>query len=513
MNFLRERRIMALAVVLILGFLPILGAQDEPKVEDFLPGSRDLHLPESSISKATIGTLSGDADAFMSTVDWGSIENFDSTFVLGGFDEWGLALGFAKKFGKVYLGASYSGDLIDEVYRRITNKERETFWKVDSKDDAPTPNFDFYLEDENENSPGSVVSNNDINIIVGVGIFGGRLGFSEYIRSVQNSSPAPYWAFTDSLETSLKPNLELGFKIPAGKVTIKPSLRGALDIRQFRSAKGDLDYDFKTNPATPQIYWRIRDNKINFIEPSGGLTIAVEFALSDTSSMEFALGGDGYFRIYPGANDPGSFYATEVRADASTGYPALPLFKNGSTYLLTDGTPYAGTITPPDPLFNGIVTVPLDFWATGAPSFAFSGDITERVTLGVRVAIDAGFGLRTIEYDVGGVVDSDSALFISVAPDLALGASLHLIPDHFSLHAGFGVGLFSFEQAVVTHETAGISVPGDKETTSKLGLPTARFGGGLTVNLTQALALDAMVFSSGLDFDATKFNLLLTLKK
>jgi hypothetical protein len=31
--------------------------------------------------------------------------------------------------------------------------------------------------------------------------------------------------------------------------------------------------------------------------------------------------------------------------------------------------------------------------------------------------------------------------------------------------------------------------------------------------LTQAVALDAMAFSSGLDFDSTVFNLLLTVKK
>jgi hypothetical protein len=154
----------------------------------------------------------------------------------------------------------------------------------------------------------------------------------------------------------------------------------------------------------------------------------------------------------------------------------------------------------------------MDLQATGAPSFAFTGDITDRVTLGVNVAINGGFGLRTVEYESGGVTtESFSTLTIGVAPDVALGASFHLIPDHFSLHAGIGIGLFSYANTVVTPEFNGVA--GNKTTTSTFGLPSARFGGGLTVNLTQAIALDAMAFASGLDIDSTAFTLLITVKK
>jgi hypothetical protein len=512
MNFLTKRRIPALALVLILGFLPILGAQTPPRlydVEGLLPGSLDLHLPESSLSKATGGTLTGDADAFMSTVDWSSIEGMESTFILGGVDEYGLALGFAKKLGKVYLGASYSGDLIDELYRRVTNKEIDNLWKTDVKDDA-NDTFTSSLYRDDGVPAGAATSNNDVNIIFGVGVFGLRLGFAEWIQSVENYSDAPYWEFQESLETVLKPNLELGFNIQAGKVTIKPALWGALEIHQFKSKTGDLNPDAGSS-TNPQVSWVIRDDQINFTELSGGLSLGFDIALSDTSSISFGLEGEGALRLYKDPDDPDGILSSLESGNATTGgYPLFPL-RTGSSggYLIKGGT-YTPAGSPGLPLGTK-VSIPLDLQISGAPSFGFTGDISERVTLGLNIAINGGFGLLTVEDDDGVDVNSITTTVLGAAPDLALGASFHLIPDHFSLHAGIGVELFSFSYATSEAEFSGVTVP--KKTTTSFGMPHVRFGGGLTVNLTEAVALDAMAFSSGLDFDSTKFNLLLTLKK
>jgi opacity protein-like surface antigen len=144
-----------------------------------------------------------------------------------------------------------------------------------------------------------------------------------------------------------------------------------------------------------------------------------------------------------------------------------------------------------------------------APSFSFSGDISERFTMGASIAINGGFNILMIESTASG---STTTTHISAAPDLALGGSFHLIPDHFSLHAGIGVELFSINISSASSEAGGSS-NNDKTVVTRFSLPTARFGGGLTINLTKSLAVDAMAFSSGLDFDTTKFNLLLTIKK
>jgi hypothetical protein len=305
MRFSRESKIAALALVLILGFLPILGAQSVPNPSDVLPETRDLRFPESSVSKATAGTITGDPDAFMSPVDWSSIENMESTFVLAGVDEYGLALGFAKKFGKLYLGASYSGDLIDELYRRVTNKETGTLLAGmgSSKNDNVISTAP-YVFDRNDEAPSDAVaeSKNDVNFILGVGVFGLRLGFSEYIRAVNYEVVAVNeFRGQDSLETSLKPNLGIGFNIPAGKVTIKPALWGAFDVHGF-SSKGSYGYyDFTSgSPLGFDFY----EYTVNFMEPSGGLTVDVEIAVSDTTSLSFGLEGGGAFRMYPVLRTP-----------------------------------------------------------------------------------------------------------------------------------------------------------------------------------------------------------------
>jgi hypothetical protein len=506
MNLLRGPKT-ALALVLILGFLPILGAQSPsqgPAIEDLLPGSRETHFPESSISKATVGTLSGDADAFMSPVDWGSIENMDSSFVLAGVDEWGLSLGYARKLGKAYLGASYSGDLIDELYRRITNKDTESLWKNTQRSSAGITGPS--LVDQNDQSvPGLVISNNDINIIFGVGIFGVRLGFAEWIRSVQNSSDTPYWSGENSLESSLKPNLEVGFNIQAGKVTIKPAIRAAFDIHEFESVKGYLETDYSSSPIVQ--YWVVRQDRINFWEPSAGLSLGVEVALSDATSIEFGLEGDAAYRMYREPGDPDSILSRYTYDSTANDFPTFPLNYD-------DISSMSGVTSLP---LIGDVTIPMDLRATGAPSFAFTSDIGERLTLGAKIAIDGGFNFLILENEDSATSTkyTTTVMAISVAPDVALGASFHLIPDHFSLHAGIGLQLFSYSHLFTNFDTevAGTTTSAPEVTDSSLGLPTARFGGGLTVNFTQAVALDAMAFSSGLDFDSTLFNLLLTIKK
>jgi hypothetical protein len=501
MNLLRGPKT-AFALILILGFLPILGAQTPgtPEFQDLLPGSRETHFPESSISKATVGTLSGDADAFMSPVDWGSIENMNSSFVLAGVDEWGLSLGYARKIGKAYLGASYSGDLIDELYRRLTNKDTESLWKNTGKQGS-TITGPSLVDQNTEELPGLVISNNDINIIFGVGIFGVRLGFAEWIRSVDNQSDLPYWGGEKSLESSLKPNLEVGFNIQAGKVTIKPAIRAAFDIHEFESVKAYLESDDSTSPNH---WWVVRQDRINFWEPSAGLSLGVEVALSDTTSIEFGLEGDAAYRMYREPGDPDEIVSHYKYGLTSTAFPTFPL-----DYSAIGGT--SGSIV-------ANVEIPMDLRATGAPSFAFNTDIGERVSLGVKIAADGGFGFLITENEDSGTKTTTTVMAISVAPDVALGASFHLIPDHFSLHAGIGLQLFSYSHITTNREDEPISGSGpvntaDEATATSLGLPTARFGGGLTVNFTQAVALDAMAFSSGLDFDSTLFNLLLTIKK
>jgi hypothetical protein len=485
-----------LALCLVLGLLPVLslGAQPTP-VElglDDLPGTRALHFPTSSTNKATMGTVSADGDYFMSVLDWSSIKNMTNNFFIAGVDEHGLLTGYAHKAGKTYLGVSYSGSLIDELFRRITNQDTLGLRKENTvTSSGGSQSYVSSLLDQDDGTPpGVTVSNNDVNLMLGAGVFGLRLGFAEYIRSVERAVDAPYWSREKGFDSSLKPSLEFGFNFKVGPLRIKPAIRAAFDIHEYNSLKGWLETD---GTGT---YWLVNEKLINYYEPSAGFSLGFDFANSESASAELILDADASYRLY----------RTQSDADpiSSVWYTGDTLSDPFPTFTDTDPSYLYGMV--PDETFN--VTIPLDLRIVSAPRFVYTGDISPKLTLGVKVEVGAGFDMLNITQE-----DSSSGNYeftitrLSIAPDFSIGASFHLIPDHFSLHAGLGLKLFSFQQT----KTEDV-VSGDEETKKVIELPSARFAAGLTLNFTEAVAMDLMAVSSGLSVDTTKFTLLLAIK-
>ncbi|MDR3247156.1 MAG: hypothetical protein LBT39_00085, partial [Treponema sp.] len=306
-----------LVMCLVLGLLPVfsLVAQTTPVTPalgfDELPAPRSLHFPQSSTNKATMGTIGGDGDFFMSVLDWSSIKNMKNNLILAGVDEYGLAVGYAHKAGNVYLGASYSGSLIDELFRRMTNQEVATLRKEDTirKGGSTASTYNTSLLDQDENTPvGVTISNNDINLILGAGVFGMRIGFAEYIRAVEVSEDEPYWNKEHSFESSLKPSLEMGFNFKAGTVRVKPALRAAFDFHEYSSlvAEKQSITNKSVIPAITNTFWVVQEKLINYYEPSAGITLGFDFANSDHASAELIFDADAAFRFYrqQGDTDP-----------------------------------------------------------------------------------------------------------------------------------------------------------------------------------------------------------------
>jgi hypothetical protein len=496
MNF-RHTGIRSLVLCLALGALPIFSlsaqqpANPQPSTLGFaeLPAPRSLHFPESSTHKATIGTISGDGDFFMSVLDWGSIKNMNSTFVLAGVDEYGLSIGYAQKAGKMYLGASYSGSLIDELFRRMTNQDVLTLRKEDTVTESSY--ITNLLDQDGKTPPGETISNNDVNLILGTGPFGLRLGFAEWIRAVEISSDEPYWAKEKTFESSLKPSLELGFNYNAGSVRVKPALRAAFDIHEYNSITGIQELYGTTT------YWVVHEKLINFYEPSLGLSLGFDFANSDQASAELILDGDFAFRLYRSQDEPDPVRSTWYYGPASGVFPTIPI----------------NPLSPPSNMIdqNYDVTIPTDLRITSTPRFVYAGDISQRVTLGVKAEIGVGVDSLSIEQEDSAGTEYDASIRgLTITPDFSVGASFHLIPDHFSLHAGLGLMLFSYQEITTELEAGGAAIP--KVTNKTMELPSARFAVGLTLNFTETVAMDLMAVTSGISVDATKFTLLLTVK-
>ncbi|MDR3249107.1 MAG: hypothetical protein LBT39_10020, partial [Treponema sp.] len=241
----------------------------------------------------------------------------------------------------------------------------------------------------------------------------------------------------------------------------------------------------------------INEKLINYYEPSAGFTLGFDFANSERSSAELILDGDAAFRLYRGKDDADPLRSTWYWAD-STYSTVFPTFPNPTAH-------------PVDQEYA--VTVPLDLRIISTPRFVYTGDISEKLTLGAKVQVGMGFDALTIsQEDIGSVNEYESTITsFTVTPDFSLGASFHLIPDHFSLHAGLGLTLFSYREVLTKTDVNGTSSP--EVTTKTMYLPSARFAAGLTLNLTEAVAMDLMAINSGLEIDATKFTLLLTVKR
>jgi hypothetical protein len=428
----------------------------------------------------------------------------ESNLIMAGVDEYGLSIGYAQKAGSLYLGVSYSGSLIDELFRRMTNQDVLTLRKQDTV--TETSYLTSLIDQDGKTPPGETVSNNDINLILGAGSFGLRVGFAEYIRAVEISSEDPYWLKEKTFESSMKPSLELGFNFKAGPVRVKPGLRVAFDIHDFKSSIGVVE-DVSAVVAgglftAPGNNWVIHDRLINFSEASAGITLGFDFSDSETVSSELILDGDFALRFYRTEDDPDRIRSNWWADSTSSGYPEFPT-------PVTPGPPPV----PQDPTIGYAVSIPTDLRIAGVPRFVYTGDLGQRLTLGMKLEVGTGFEMLTIEQTESGITTgerSSSISAFSITPDFSIGASFHLIPEHFSLHAGLGLMLFSYRQVSTETSVNGTDEP--KITEKTMGLPSARFAAGLTLNFTENVAMDLMAITSGITIDATKFTLLLTVK-
>jgi hypothetical protein len=468
-----------------------------------MPGEIAGYTPRSNIYRGTAGTIKSDVDVFMSVLDFNAV-NMQNWFSYAGIDEKGVNLGGAVKIGSTYFGISYGGSLIDELIRRVTNQNILTLQKRDEikKDSSGTSSVMGLVDSEGKKISGIATSENTVGLIFGAGNFGLKFGFGAYLEGREVEEDERY---EHAFGSSLKPSLELGWNIPVGSVRTKLALRGAYDSRQYISKTGETFY--YTSEETDNIIIKCSHIKKeayrDFTEPSGGFTLGFGFGLGRNIRADVDLVGNAAFRIYKSNEQDGVM----------------------STWEITD--PVAA---PQDPKYTD-VTAPeiFDFRISGNPVFALTNDVSDRLTIGAKFSLAIGYDIFTISqsvnnftFDEDGKKNNDpvstavkiSDSYLSITPELGIGAKFMLWPDHFSMYAGFGIELFSYSNTVSARTTTLDGV--DTEVTNTLRileLPATKITAGLTLNFTRDMTLDVLAITSGLDIDATKLTILLTLKK
>ncbi|MDR2633164.1 MAG: hypothetical protein LBC51_06030 [Treponema sp.] len=517
---------LVLAVVLGFAGIPAVQGEDIPT---------PWYAPESGTSKATLGALTNDIDHFMSVH---AFRNVQIPTFMGylGIDGNGLNLGYAQNIGPLYIGICYGGSLVDDLYRRFTNQETNSVLKRDTEittemedgENKVDTNHDIVDTDGNM-VPGTVISKNDVSVLLGFGNLGLKLGFSQYLQGTYDPAYDSQYRdlfyhpltqdiltipqgnstrmqITQEFISGLRPYLEIGGKINAGSFALKPSLRAGLDIHQYSRQTPETSFIFDGEDLATQAtlhYIFKNDNGVlgDFIEPSAGLTLGFDFSKDPRIQTELSLDYDMAFRMYSNNKKP-------------------VLYETSYTELLDqkDNTSISGA---------EIITEITKFYLTNhiVPSFRFSSDMGTRLTVGLVFGVNIDFNIfkdSAVLYSAEtpdeptDPIDTNRQLF-SVLPKLGLGLSLKLIPDHFFVNVGVGINVLKYEDETVVAPVVDADGTEHQVTTvsKTITLPSTNLGAGLTFYFNQNIAADMLIMASGLGADVSdllKFNFLVTMK-
>ncbi|MDR0629775.1 MAG: hypothetical protein LBG24_09110 [Treponema sp.] len=521
-----------LMVAVVLGFAgtPAVWGEDIPT---------PWYTPESGTAKATLGALTNDIDNFMSVNMFRNVEIPNFMGYLG-IDGNGLNLGYARNLGSLYIGICYGGSLVDDLYRRFTNQGTDSVFKRDTEitteSDAGEPDIQTthgIVDADGNPIPGTVISRNDVSVLLGFGNYGLKVGFSQYLEGTYNpdydrqydelvynpftqgilvESPkgmSTRMQITEEFISGLRPYLEFGGRINTGSFLIKPSLQAGLDIHQYSRNNPETSFIFDlVNQELPsegtELKYIIIHNKDvlgDFMEPSAGLSLGFDFTQDPSIQTELSLDYVMAFRLY-----------SNNKKDV--------VFETVDTNLLNQKDPTQSRLEQK----NTEIT---KFYLTNhiVPTFRFRSDMGNRLTVGLTLGINVDYNIFEDESVTtnSAIVDAESSdpvetetnteLF-SVLPKLGLGLSFKLIPDHFFVNMGIGINVLKYEERTESAPDPVNSV--QKTTVSKtLTLPSTNLGAGLTFYFNQNIAADLLIMASGLGADVSdllKFNFLVTMK-
>ncbi|MDR0555138.1 MAG: hypothetical protein LBG76_10135 [Treponema sp.] len=454
-----------------------------------LPAPLPLYSPRSALNKASIGGLASNIDYFMSPYHFNKLD-MEKSFVFGGVDEWKLNLGLGANFGALYVGVSYGGSLVDELFKRVTNQEVDSMFKRDETTTiGKTSVSDFKMVDSNGTRlVGENANTNTLQILLGAGSFGFKFGLSQYLNSVQVVG-------TDIFEFSIKPLAELGFHFKAGPVGVIAGLRGAFDFHNYSSKITSLvNYvEFVPDPIEklkgtfvkyPNV--SITEEKwFDFNELSVGFTLGFDFSNTPSTVAELDLSADGALRFYNNKDENSANAKFTIAAD-----PEINL-------------------TGIEENIKGDITS--DLRISGSPSFVYRSNLSDLLSLGLKFNLGFGFDQLVLDSSVndGTSITHESSTFRFV-PEMGVGLNVKLLPDHFAIYTGLGIEYLSLK---TTTDKTKINGEDATFTTTTMGLPSVRLGAGFTFNFTANTAMELLAVSKNLDVSETVLTLLLTAKK
>jgi len=507
-----------------------------------------VYAQSSPTNTATVGVYKTDVENSMDVINYTGVvfEKWAGFAGYGGASS-PLSLGYATRFGDIYVGAWYNGNIASKnssEERSIVSTYDLTSQLLTEKETTITYNGQ------------NTYSNNRFNILIGVAGMGFKVGFYEELTVweypnitsvVVEDSTGTSKTYTNDyivddyqrINGYLMPSLQWGMSLEAGGLTIKPKV--GIDFVINRNTwiynvkgtynNGDYEYDTVNGEV-------VGTERINYItgtitdSMSPSFRVGADFDLSPeiTVGLTYGLG----FNVYSNSYDSVGFKGTAAGTVSLTGYTTT------AKSLATTVTTTYGSLS---------ITEQTSWSHSISPTFYYSKEITEGFKLGftaqvpIRIrttssnpltetktttkteynsAVQKPLGTTVETRTVSNSGDVTETTTFNIGLDAAVGASYALVPGRFKVNAGIGLSPFAYEgsttkttrksdtstQTVKTYDANGklisevVTLQGSPTTDTTTDYVSAsnewspfgiRAAGGFTFNFNENIALDAAV--------------------
>jgi len=531
---------------------------------------------KSNQSRATAGVFGSEVDDSMNVL-WHSA---DESAENRAFDKWlgfigyggdveynPIHFGYASRFGSIYVGAWYTGN-IAKSFDYSSTKVTNTYSLADQRQTSSKTETTYYSN--------MTTSNNQLEVLIGVIGMGFKLGFWESMYESKN--PDITKINTDDLTGRveyqnelvdhvnygghLRPSLDWGMKIPLGELELRPTASLALDIYQQKQL---LDTKIGYTDGVHPIFSSEGTNA-DYVKPEIGVDVGVAFPSPEKTSMSANVSYKIGFGLYNNDYDVFGYSDTVQGTVKWTGGDNSGTDPTGS--YSTKSTTLNSTTTTDQVALN-ITEVTADLKHNIGLGFYYDNEIFDNFTVGLYTAIPVSIGVDTrdqytktfttvkTKFDraengtntttsttaSGPTTTTDISTF-EVGPYANFGAKYALFPDRFQINAGIHLKPFNFQSTTtkvsqpstetVTTTTTSKGKTTDKSVTvadtdktvdsitveNKWSPFEAAFSGGFVFFFNERAAIDLVATytptgtsdSNNFEVDAATVNVLVTLK-
>jgi len=522
---------------------------------------------ESNMSKATAGVFTSDVDDSMDVHDFSGLK-IDKWFGFIGYGgdigttpyvDYPASLGYANQFSGLYLGLWYTGNVL-----RVDKGWTETVTKTYN-----TASQLLTTTQTQYSNPGtSINSNNQLEVLLGIGGMGFKIGFYEDVTENKrpNKSPITVTEYHQngtvqrtageiveysSVSGTILPSLTWGMNLDLGSFAIKPLVAVGIDInldslvndtrRAYNTVNGEIIGDKAIDR---------QGNNSGYVRPD--FKIGADFDLANFT-IEFAYGLG--FSVYNNKYDASGFLGrtkgtVEWNGSTTTNTSIATTITTDNADLTIndqsafDHSIFLGFLTEKE-VFDGFklgLYAGAEFGISTSASDAYDLTLSKTSTKQNNAALSAQNTTTETENRTFGTT-TDTTRF-SVDPFVRIGASYALIPQ-LTINAGVALLPLAYTSALTrtstqagdvtkskTYNNKGnvtaesVTVTADGTTTDRVAVNNtwnyfrAGIFGGLVFNFTEKLALDTSfgwitpgsVGSDDFNLSFTTLNVLLAFK-